>query len=196
MSRRLFDLVVAILALTVLWPLWALAVLLIKLDSPGPAVFGQRRIGYKGRPFTCYKFRTMAAAAQESPYSERIDDFRSFVFNPPRLDPRVTGVGRILRRTTLDELPQLLNVVRGDMALVGPRPELPEIVAQYPPEYHSRHRVKPGMAGLAIANGRADLTYHEAIIYDLDYVEHHPFRRDLAILARTAVAVLRGEGAR
>jgi len=143
-----------------------------------------------------YKFRTMAAAAQDRPFAQRIDDFRRFVFNPRQRDQRVTPIGRILRRTTIDELPQLLNVVRGDMSLVGPRPELPEIVAQYPPEYHRRHEVKPGMAGLAIANGRADLTYHEAMLYDLDYVDHHPFWRDLAILVGTAMAVLRQEGAR
>ncbi len=105
-------------------------------------------------------------------------------------------MGRFLRQTSLDELPNLLNVLKGDMSLVGPRPEVPRLVEQYPPEYHRRHDVRPGITGLAQVNGRGDLTYHETIVYDLDYVNNHSFLRDLAILARTVPTVLRRRGAR
>ncbi|MFQ5878803.1 MAG: sugar transferase [Dehalococcoidia bacterium] len=194
MAKRYLDLVVSVLGLAWLWPLLVVLGLLLKLASPGSALFRQRRIGYRGRPFNCYKLRTMRAGPpQPSPH---IEDWRAYVFNPPRRDPRVTAIGRALRVTGADELPQLLNVARGEMSLVGPRPELPELVAQYPPLYRRRHLVRPGITGLAQVNGRADLTYHQTMLYDLDYVEHHPFLRDIAILARTLLVALRRQGAR
>ncbi len=112
-------------------------------------------------------------------------DIASLVFNPPQRDRRVTPIGLVLRSTSLDEWPNLLNVIKGDMRLVGPRPDEPELVEQYLPLYHLRHWVKPGMTGLAQVNGRSNLTYHQMMTYDLDYVRNHSWRRDLAILGRT-----------
>jgi lipopolysaccharide/colanic/teichoic acid biosynthesis glycosyltransferase len=122
-----------------------------------------------------------------------VEDIEAFQFRPVG---RRTAIGHALRACSLDELPNLLNVLRGDLHLVGPRPEEPEIVAKYRPEYHQRHRVKPGITGLAQINGRADLTYAEIMAYDLDYVARHPFWRDVQIMLRTLRVVIRREGAR
>jgi len=181
----------------VLGPLIALLGLLVKLESPGPALFKQGRIGLRGKPFTMLKFRTMTANAHQiAAPPQRVNDFSTFVFHSIWPDKRVTPLGRIMRRASLDELPQLFNVARGDMRLVGPRPDEPYLVEQYRPEFHRRHDVKPGITGLAQVSGRSDLTYSQMMAYDLDYVDHHPFSRDLAILARTLSVVLRKEGAR
>lgn len=194
--RRCFDVTVSVLGVMVIWPLLLLTALLIRLDSPGPVLFKQKRVGRNGRLYTCYKFRTMYHDAPLREEKRRITDFKQYVFNPDRADPRVTPIGRILRETSLDEVPQLLNVIKGEMALVGPRPEVPELVAQYPLEYQKRHVVPPGITGLAQVNGRADLTYHMVMLYDLDYVQNRSFQRDLAILWRTIHVVLSREGAR
>ncbi len=178
-----------------LWPLILLLAVLIKLDSPGPAIFRQTRVGYLGRPFTLYKFRTMVIAAERR--EPEISDFRTHKFEPlkpPGRDPRVTMLGWILRRTSLDELPQLLNVVKGDMSLVGPRPEVPTIVDTFPPAYHLRHETKPGLTGLAQVNGLADITYHEKVMYDLEYVKRQSSSLDVEILLRTVRVVLGGGG--
>lgn len=193
--RRLRDVTAATLGIAVVWPVILLLALLVKLDSPGPAIFKQRRVGYRGRPFTLYKFRTMVSGADEE--QPEITDFRTHKFEPlkpPGRDPRITRIGWILRRTSLDELPQLLNVVKGEMSLVGPRPETPEIVDKFPPAYHLRHEVKPGLTGLAQVNGLADLTYHEKVMYDLEYVRRGSSALDLKILLRTAWVVLSGKG--
>lgn len=192
---RLLDVYVAAVGLAVLWPFLALIALLIRLESPGAPVFRQRRIGRWGRPFTVYKFRTMR---REAPAAETaaVADIGSFVYTPPGHDPRRTALGGILRATSVDEVLQLLNVLRGEMALVGPRPDVPEMVAQYPPAWHRRHDVPPGITGLAQVNGRSDLTYARTMAYDLDYVRRRSAALDLRILARTPGAVLRGAGAR
>lgn len=194
----MFDLVASSIGLFLASPLLVAIGIAIRLESPGPVIFKQRRVGLNGRMFTVYKFRTMRfhpRRASHAPQNERID-FERFVFTPDASNPRITRLGKALRRTSFDELPQLLNVVRGEMALVGPRPEIPEIVAQYPPEYHVRHSVLPGITGLAQINGRADLTYAETIRYDLHYLRRRSFRNDLLILGRTLGAVLRARGAR
>jgi lipopolysaccharide/colanic/teichoic acid biosynthesis glycosyltransferase len=182
-----------LLVFIVTYPLIALA---IKLDTRGPVIFAQKRVGYRGRTFTFYKYRTMSHEGHKPYETPRLDHehFRTFVFITPT--SRLTRVGRFLRATSLDELPNFWNVVRGDMRIVGPRPEIPELVSQYPPEYHRRHDVKPGITGLAQVNGRADLTYEETMQYDLDYVDNHSLARDLAILAKTVPAVLARRGAR
>lgn len=193
--RRLRDVIAATLGIAVLWPLILLLAALIKLDSPGPAIFRQTRVGYRGRPFTLYKFRTMLAGAEDE--QPEITDFRSHKFEPlkpPGRDPRTTRIGWILRRTSLDELPQLLNVVKGEMSLVGPRPETPQIVDRFPPAYHLRHQVKPGLTGLAQVNGLVDMTYHEKVMYDLLYVQRQSSSLDLKILLRTTWVVLSGKG--
>jgi lipopolysaccharide/colanic/teichoic acid biosynthesis glycosyltransferase len=192
--RRLRDLAASSIALAFLWPIIALVALLVKLDSSGPAVYKQRRVGYRGRPFTLYKFRTMVVGAEAQ---QEITDFRTHKFQPlkpPGRDPRVTRIGWILRRTSMDELLQLLNVVKGDMSLVGPRPETPAIVDTFPPAYHLRHQTRPGLTGLAQVNGLADITYHEKVMYDLEYVKRQSSAMDLAILLRTPIMVLTGMG--
>ena len=182
-----------VLAFIITFPIIALA---IRLDSSGPVIFSQKRVGYKGRKFTFYKYRTMSHEGHrpyETPKLEPVH-FKTFVFVTPV--SRLTRVGRFLRATSLDELPNFWNVLRGDMRIVGPRPEIPELVQQYPPEYHRRHDVKPGITGLAQVSGRADLTYEETMTYDLDYVNNHSLARDLAILAKTLPVVIARKGAR
>ncbi len=199
MLKRAFDLLVAGMALVVLSPLMAAVGLIVKLESPGPVLFRQPRVGRGGRPFTMYKFRTMPANPQEAEASTavpQVSDFTDYVFDPLYGGRRYTRVGGLLRSASLDELPNLFNVLRGDLSIVGPRPEVPELVAQYPPEYERRHAVRPGITGLAQVNGRGDLTYHEAMVYDLDYVEQHSFLRDVAILLQTIPTVLGRRGAR
>jgi lipopolysaccharide/colanic/teichoic acid biosynthesis glycosyltransferase len=200
MVARILDVSAALAVLLLASPLMLLIVLLIKLDLRGPVLFRQRRVGYRGREFTLYKFRTMVHSVNDAsphgvlPVSGEID-FKTYVFDPSGAEG-MTRVGRYLRLLSLDELPNLLNVLRGDMRLVGPRPEIPELVALYPSEYHQRHEVKPGITGLAQVKGRRDLTYHETMLYDLDYVRDHSLRRDLAILARSVPVVLSRKGAR
>ena len=195
--KRWLDIVVATFALGVLSPIWLLTLSLIKLDGPGPALLRQKRVGLNGRHFSFYKFRTMVDGAENS-ISDRIPkgDLTKRLLSPRGRHPGVTKIGWVLRKTTMDELPQLLNVVRGDMSLVGPRPDMPEIVAHWPPHFSQRHKVRPGMTGLAQVNGRSDLTHYEKIRYDLKYVRHHPITRDLAILLKTVGLVLSKKGAR
>jgi lipopolysaccharide/colanic/teichoic acid biosynthesis glycosyltransferase len=197
LSVRLFETTVAVLMLTVFSPLLLLIGIVIKLESPGPVLFRQKRVGLGGKPFNMYKFRTMRKGSEnQKGHPQRVADIASFVFNPPRRDSRVTPIGQVLRGTSLDEWPNLLNVIIGDMRLVGPRPDEPELVEQYLPIYHLRHWVKPGMTGLAQINGRSNLTYHQMMTYDLHYVKHHSWRLDLTILGRTPLAVVKKEGAR
>jgi len=194
-ARRVRDILASSVGLAIIWPLILLLAALVKLDSPGPPIFRQTRIGYRGRPFTLYKFRTMVIGAEEQ--EQEITDFRTHKFEqlkPPGRDPRVTRLGWILRRTSLDELPQLLNVVKGEMSLVGPRPETSKLVDRFPPAYHLRHEARPGLTGLAQVNGLADITYHEKVMYDLEYVKRQSSSLDLAILLRTIGVVLSGKG--
>jgi lipopolysaccharide/colanic/teichoic acid biosynthesis glycosyltransferase len=194
---RAFDVALSALALAMLAPLFGLIALAVRLDSPGPAFFRQWRTGKDGRPFLMLKFRTMWNRAPVREASTRIADFESFVYAPAgSRDRRVTRLGTILRATSLDELPQLLNVLRGEMSLVGPRPELIELAAQYPAKYHRRHSVPPGITGLAQVSGRGDLTYGETMAYDLDYVDRRSLARNVAILGRTLRAVVSGRGVR
>ncbi len=198
MAKRAFDLLAAGLALMVLSPVMAAVALVVKLESPGPVLFRQPRVGKDGELFTVYKFRTMGTdpqAAGASTPVPQVTDFSSYVFDPLYGGRQYTRIGGFLRSTSLDELPNLVNVLRGEMSIVGPRPEVPELVAQYPPEYRRRHGVRPGITGLAQVNGRGSLTYQEAMLYDLDYVDHHSLSRDLAILARTVLVVLSRKGA-
>ena len=197
MPKRAFDLLVAALGLLLLSPLLVVLALIVKLESPGPVLFHQQRTGKDGVAFTIYKFRTLQGkqdAASPGPVPQ-VADFKEYVFNPLHGGKAYTRIGRFLRSTSLDELPNLFNVLRGELSIVGPRPEVPELVAQYPPEYLRRHSVRPGITGLAQISGRSSLTYHETMVYDLDYVDRHPFTRDIAILLRTVPAVLSRRGA-
>jgi lipopolysaccharide/colanic/teichoic acid biosynthesis glycosyltransferase len=196
-GKRLFDVTLVLVTAPVWVPIMLLAALLLAIDLGGNPFFLQQRIGLHGRPFTMYKLRTMRHARPGKEDRYVIDDFRTFVFSPPdKPNPRITRLGAFFRKTSIDELPNLINVLKGEMSLVGPRPEIPQIVAQYPAHYHRRHDVLPGIAGLAQLNGRSDLTYDETITYDLAYVDNHSLRGDIAILLKTLLAVLKGSGAR
>jgi lipopolysaccharide/colanic/teichoic acid biosynthesis glycosyltransferase len=181
--------------LLVLSPLFALIILMIFLDSPGRIVFSQIRAGMDGRRFRMHKFRTMVPDAEA-----RLGELVNFdALTEPMFklqdDPRVTRVGRLLRRTSLDELPQLFDVLKGDMSLVGPRPEQVELVERYTPEQLFRLAVKPGMTGPMQVYGRGQLTFDERLAVERGYVENLSFLRDLRILALTISAVVRGRGA-
>jgi lipopolysaccharide/colanic/teichoic acid biosynthesis glycosyltransferase len=179
-GKRLFDLVLASITLLVLAPLLALIGLLIKVTSQGPVFYVQERIGKNGEPFPFVKFRTMRVGAErEGAGILCVKD-----------DPRVTAVGRLLRRTSVDELPQLLNVLRGDMSVVGPRPGLAYQAAKYRPAQRGRLSVLPGITGWAQVNGRNSITWEKRIERDLEYVDRMSFLMDVRILLRTLPAML------
>lgn len=193
--KRCIDLTVALAALTLLLPLFVVVALAIRLDSRGPVFFKQRRAGMDGRPFRMYKLRTMVPdAEQRLGELVSLDSLRDPMFKFAR-DPRVTRIGRLLRRSSLDELPQLLNVAKGDMSLVGPRPEQVELVERYRPEHRFRLDAKPGLTGPMQVNGRGRLTFEERLAVEREYVENVSLARDLRILALTLPTVLRGRGA-
>jgi len=193
--KRLIDLVVAAAGLVVIALPMAIITVAVKLDAPGPAIFLQTRIGQNGQPFRIFKFRTMVDRAEALlPQLVDLDALSQPAFKLQD-DPRVTRVGRFLRRFSLDELPQLVNVLRGEMSMVGPRPEEATLVARYTDDQRRRLAVKPGMTGPMQVNGRGDLPFEQRLALELDYIEHYSLRRDLAILFRTLPAVLRGEGA-
>ena len=195
-AKRGLDMIGAMLGLLFTLIVWPLVALLIRLDSEGPVLFKQERVGEQGRTFTMYKFRTMQVGAAER-WPELVT---SLGLTEPVLkldnDPRLTSVGRFLRRWSLDELPQFWNVLRGEMSLVGPRPEEPRVVAHYSSHHRQRLAVKPGITGPMQIDDRADLSLDERVEMDLAYIEHCSLGRDLAILARTIPVVLRGKGAR
>jgi lipopolysaccharide/colanic/teichoic acid biosynthesis glycosyltransferase len=193
--KRLFDVTLTGAILAAFWPLLLLIAAAVRLSSPGPAFFVQTRIGLGGAPFRMIKFRSMYADAERRRAEVAALSDREGICVKVRNDPRITPVGRVLRRTSLDELPQLLNVLAGDMSLVGPRPALPEEVALYPPEAHRRHAVRPGITGLWQVSGRADIGFSEMIDLDLDYVRRVSPARDMGILFRTFRAVTNGKGA-
>lgn len=195
-AKRLLDLLAAASLFVILSPLWVVIVLWIRLDSPGPALFAQQRVGLGGKLFTVYKFRTMVqnADAMMKQRLEKIDNLEDFVFQQ-KDDPRVTRSGKFLRKTSLDEIPQLLNILLGDMSLVGPRPEVPDIVKHYTPEQRHRLDVPQGVTGLAQVNGRSELSLGETLAYDLEYVRNWSFWLDLKILVKTFLVVLLGKGA-
>ena len=193
--KRTFDLVIATLILLVAWPILLLVALAIKLDSSGPIIFAQERIGENGQPFKMYKFRSMITDAEHlAPYATNISSDRVLVHKAPN-DPRVTRVGRFIRRTSLDELPQLFNVLRGEMSLVGPRPELPPLVHRYENWQRRRFAVPPGITGWWQVNGRSERLMHLHTEDDLYYIQNYSPLLDIQILWRTIGVVLRGRGA-
>jgi exopolysaccharide biosynthesis polyprenyl glycosylphosphotransferase len=194
-AKRTFDLVVAAVGLVLALPVLAVAALAIKLDSPGPVLFRQERVGRHGRLFHVLKLRTMVTDAEARladvlPLNEADGPLFKITH-----DPRVTRVGRVLRTLSLDELPQLVNVLRGEMSLVGPRPALAREVAGWSPEAHERLRVKPGVTGMWQVHGRSSTGFDEYVRYDLYYVDNWSLTTDAAILFRTIPAVVLGRGA-
>ena len=182
--KRALDLVVSLIGLAVLAVPFLLVAAAIRFDSPGPALFRQERTGYRGAPFLVWKFRTMRTGAE----SESRGAFTTAG------DPRITRVGAVLRRVGLDELPQLINVLRGEMSLVGPRPTLPYQVERYNDRQRRRLLAKPGLTGWALIKGRNSLTWPEKIDLDLWYVDHWSFWLDLRILVVTPFVVVSGKG--
>ena len=193
--RRALDLLVSAFALLLLLPALALIALLISLDSPGPVLFVQRRVGLHGKEFFVFKFRSMFRDAEARLDSVLAGNERSGPVFKMRQDPRITRAGRVLRRCSLDEVPQLLNVLRGEMSLVGPRPALPREVALYAPEHRARLTALPGLTGLWQVSGRASLSFEEAMALDLEYIARQSVGFNVSLLLRTVPAVLTGRGA-
>lgn len=195
LSKRLFDLVVGSVALVFILPTLPLIALMIKLDTRGPVFFKQDRVGRKGRVFKFYKFRSMVheAESQRAELGE-LNEQDGPVFKI-RSDPRITSVGRFLRRSSFDEIPQILNVLKGEMSIVGPRPPLPDEVAGYQPWQLSRLAVKPGITCLWQISGRSHIGFNEWMRLDLEYLRTRSFKTDLLILLKTIPAVIERKGA-
>jgi lipopolysaccharide/colanic/teichoic acid biosynthesis glycosyltransferase len=182
--RRAIDVLVSAVVLALSSPVLALAMIAVRLESPGPVIYRQRRSGLGGREFDMLKLRTMVQGAEHRGAGLAVN----------ANDARITRVGALLRRTSLDELPNLVNVLRGDMSLIGPRPTLPAQVAQYTERQRRRLAIKPGITGWAQVNGRASLPWSERIELDLYYIEHRSLALDLEIVKRTPALVLGGTG--
>jgi len=189
-AKRAFDIAGAILGLPILAVLFPFAAIAIKIDSRGPVIFCQRRAGRHGRHFTCFKFRTMVRDAEAMKSDLRDRNELAGPWFKIRDDPRVTRVGRFLRRYSIDELPQLINVLLGDMSLVGPRPATLDEVAEYAPWHLARFSVRPGMTGLWQTSGRNEIReFDEAVRLDVEYMRSWSLRGDLKILARTVFGI-------
>ncbi|HLG25740.1 MAG TPA: sugar transferase [Candidatus Gracilibacteria bacterium] len=184
MVKRFLDILISAVMLVIFSPVWLVIVLLVRIDSRGKALFAHTRVGKDGKLFTIYKFRTMRMDAKDQDFAPHAPD-----------DPRVTKLGRFLRRTSLDEVPQFWNVIRGHMALIGPRPEMPFIVETYTRVQRARLLVKPGITGLWQIAGRKDLPLHENVEFDLHYILNESPLLDLLILLKTFSVVLKGKGA-
>ncbi|MBV9211475.1 MAG: sugar transferase, partial [Acidobacteria bacterium] len=206
LTKRAFDILIATLALALLSPFWLVVALLIKLDSKGPVFYKQERVGMDGRLFLFYKFRTMTAGADDASHRDylkqyiageagtNLGDKQKPVYKLHN-DARVTRLGRVLRRLSLDELPQLLNVLRGDMSIVGPRPPIPYEVEAYELWHRKRLDMKPGLTGLWQVSGRNRLPFEEMVRLDLFYIENWSLLLDLKIILRTLPVMLRGDDA-
>jgi lipopolysaccharide/colanic/teichoic acid biosynthesis glycosyltransferase len=196
--KRMLDLVGSIAGLIVLAPFMALIALAIRIDSRGPAVFSQQRVGLGGRPFRCFKFRSMKADAEQLLHSDEglLDEYRRNHFKlPEERDPRLTRVGRLLRKASLDELPQLWNVLVGEMSLVGPRPVVPEELNHYGDGAFLFLSLKPGMTGAWAVQGRSHVGYPDRVDIELAYIREWSLGADLGILLQTIPAVLERRGA-
>ncbi len=193
--KRPLDLFLVTAGLAVIWPLLLVIALAVRCSGPGPVFFVQTRIGLNGQPFGMIKFRSMHADAEARRAVLLAQSDREGICFKSRNDPRITRVGRILRRLSLDELPQIFNVLRGEMSLVGPRPALPEEVRAYPAHAMERLSALPGITGVWQVSGRAEVGFDEMVKMDIAYARDGRLSRDLAILLRTVRAVISGHGA-
>ena len=193
--KRSMDVALASVGGFLLFPLMGIIALVVRLDSPGPAIFRQLRVGKGGRQFRCYKFRSMYEGAENEQERLKAYSDRDGPVFKIRDDPRCTRAGRWLRRTSLDELPQFYNVLRGEMSLVGPRPPLPDEVAQYEAWQMRRLEVAPGITGMWQVSGRSDLTFDEQCLLDIFYIENWSPFLDIKILLRTVPKIVLGDGA-
>ncbi|MBU3093624.1 sugar transferase [Clostridium sp. CM028] len=193
--KRLMDITLSFIGIIILLPIYLIIIIAIKLDSKGATVFKQVRVGKDGKNFNIYKFRTMIAQA-ESKIELNIDpfDLENFVFQD-KSDVRITRVGKFLRCNSLDEIPQFFNVLFGQMSIVGPRPEIPEIVKYYPESYYQRLLVLPGITGLAQISGRGEIELGKTVTYDLDYIKNFSVQLDIKIIFLTVVSVFKKDGA-
>lgn len=198
-AKRSLDIAVSAALLVLTLPIIGLLSLIIRMQSPGPAIFRQRRVGRDGHVIRFYKFRTMYSDAKQRfpemyDYRFTAEQFANSYYKPP-VDPRNTPFGRALRKTTLDELPNLFNVIKGDVSLVGPRPELPELIQYYSAEQLTKFSVKSGITGLAQVSGRNNLSIQEQIALDVAYVQKRSFLYDLKLIGLTIVMVVKRVGA-
>lgn len=193
--KRILDIVLSLVGIIILLPVYLIIAIAIKIDSKGPIIFKQIRVGKNRRNFMIYKFRTMVVSA-ESQRKLEIDpeNMDNFVFQS-KSDIRITKVGKFLRNSSLDEIPQLFNVLFGNMSLVGPRPEIPEVVKHYPKVYYQRLLVLPGITGLAQVSGRGEIELGKTIFYDLTYINNFSILFDIRILFDTIFKVFRKDGA-
>lgn len=193
--KRLMDLILSTIGIIILSPIYIIIALLIKLDSKGPTIFKQVRVGKDGKDFVIYKFRTMVMDAEKKRSLEiNPKDISNFVFQSKE-DSRITKIGAFLRKSSLDEIPQLFNVLNGTMSLVGPRPEIPDVVKFYPETYKQRLLVTPGITGLAQVSGRGEIELGKTIYYDLTYIQKFSLWFDIKILFMTVASVFKKEGA-
>ena len=193
--KRGLDLLILALALPVVLPLGLFTALAIRLDSPGPVIFRQTRVGKWGKLFVCYKFRSMAIDAEERKQALLLANEADGPIFKIQNDPRMTRVGRLIRKASIDELPQLINILKGDMSFVGPRPPLPSEVSLY--EYEQRRRLNavPGLTGLQQVSGRSDLPFERWVELDLQYINEQSLGKDIVILLKTIPTVIFGKGA-
>ncbi|NTU52442.1 MAG: sugar transferase [Chlorobiaceae bacterium] len=196
LMKRVLDLIVSSLALIALFPVFAITALCIVIENPGPVFFVQPRVGKNGRHFRFYKFRSMIVNADKikAELTAKNESADGVIFKMKK-DPRITRTGRIIRKFSIDELPQLINVLKGDMSLVGPRPPLPGEVAQYTLEQRKRLHAIPGITGLWQVSGRSDIPFTDQVRLDLQYIQSAGVIRDLHLLLKTIPAVLSGRGA-
>ncbi len=193
--KRVIDIVGSIAALVVLSPLLLVVMLLVKLDSKGPVLFIRKRCGKDGKLFNMYKLRSMCAEAEEKLNQiQHLNEANGFMFKI-KDDPRLTRIGKFIRKTSIDEIPQLLNVLKGEMSLVGPRPPLPNEVEKYSKRHKLRLSVKPGLTGLWQISGRSNLGFDDMVRLDLKYISERNLFYDLKIIVKTIPAVLRSYGA-
>ncbi len=194
--KRIFDVISASVALILLSPIFLILIIAVKLDSKGPVFFGHKRIGKNGADIRVYKFRTMVVNAQEVFEAFTPEQKAEFEKNfKLENDPRITRIGNFLRKSSLDELPQLVNIIMGNMSVVGPRPIVKKELVKYGKDVDKLLTVKPGLTGFWQANGRSDTSYEERVKMDMYYIDHRSFFMDIKIIFQTVKSVIKGEGA-